>query len=319
MARRISWKELILGVLALGTIVAGGLAILVFGRVGRLHGKTVTLFATTDAARGVISGTEVWLDGQKVGLVKGVAFQPPAVRRSQRLVIAMDVLDNARSQLRLDTKVDIRAGTSIIGDQVIYLNSGTAKMREVMPGDTIHGGKQADIEEVSSEMTLASREFPGILENVKLLAAQLQAAQGTLGALGLEKGGPEIEIARLKVTRLKTRAFSSRGTLGLLMHGTGDLQTRAAAAMAQVDSIRALLASNDHALGRFRRDSTIMLEITRVRAELADVQQLAESSKGTVGRARTDSVIVRNIHRDIAAMDSLFAAVKAHPFHYIIF
>ncbi|MDB4875480.1 MAG: Mammalian cell entry related domain protein [Gemmatimonadetes bacterium] len=319
MARRTTWKDLIIGLLAVCAILGVGLSILVFGRPGRLHGKTVSLFATSDAARGVIGGTEVWLDGQKVGLVTGIVFRPPSTKPSERLVISMDVLDDALSQLRLDSKVDIRSGTSIIGDQVVYLSSGTAKMRQVLPGDTIHGGIQADVEEVTSDVALASREFPGILENVKLLAAQLQTAKGTLGALGIEKGGPEIAIARMKSTRLVSRAFSSRGTLGLAMRGSGALQARAAAAMTQVDSIRALLASNDHSLGRFRRDSTLVLEITRVRSELADVQRLAESPTGTVGRMRTDSVIVRNIHRDIMSLDSLFAAVKQHPFRYIVF
>jgi hypothetical protein len=46
---------------------------------------------------------------------------------------------------------------------------------------------------------------------------------------------------------------------------------------------------------------------------------MAESPTGTVGRVRTDSVIVRNLHRDIASLDSLFAAVKKHPFRYVIF
>jgi hypothetical protein len=319
MARRTSWKDLFIGILSVGAILGVGLSILVFGRPGRLHGKTVRLYATSDAARGVISGTEVWLDGQKVGVVKDVSFRPPSISPTERLVIKMDVLDRARSQLRLDSKVDIRSGTSIIGDQVIYLNSGTAKMREVLPGDTIHGGAQADVEEATTEMTLASREFPGILENVKLLADQLETAKGTLGALGLEKGSPQIEIARLEVGRLKMRAFSSRGTIGLAMHGSDDLKRRASVAMAQADSIRALLGSNDHSLGRFRRDSTLMLEIARVRGELAVVQRLAESPTGTVGRVRTDSVIVRNLHRDIASLDSLFAAVKKHPFRYVIF
>jgi phospholipid/cholesterol/gamma-HCH transport system substrate-binding protein len=308
MARRTTWKDLIIGLLAVCAILGVGLSILIFGRPGRLHGKTVSLFATSDAARGVIGGTEVWLDGQKVGLVTGISFRPPSTKPSERLVISMDVLDAALSQLRLDSKVDIRSGTSIIGDQVVYLSSGTAKMRQVLPGDTIHGGIQADVEEVTSDMALASREFPGILENVKLLAAQLQTAKGTLGALGIEKGGPEIAIARMKSTRLVSWAFSSRGTLGLAMRGSGALQARAAAAMTQVDSIR-----------RFRRDSTLMLEITRVRSELADVQRLAESPTGTVGRMRADSVIVRNIHRDIMSLDSLFAAVKQHPFRYIVF
>ncbi|MEO6877521.1 MAG: MlaD family protein [Gemmatimonadaceae bacterium] len=319
MTRSPGWKDLSIGLLAAAGIVAVALFILVYGRVGRLRGKTVTVYATTDAARGVISGTEVWLDGQKIGLVKGVSFRAPSVDPSQRLVMTLEILDKDRPNLRIDSKIDIRAGTSLIGDQVVSLNSGSAKGRSVVSGDTIHGGRQADVEATTSDAALASREFPGIIENLKLLAAQLQTANGTLGAFGINMHTPEMAGVRLRSTRLLSRVFHSDGTVARALSSSGDLRTRAALAMAQVDSIKALLASNDHTLGRFRRDSTLVLELQRVRTELGNVQALASSPTGTIGRARTDSVIVRNVHRDMAALDSLVAAVKKDPFHYIIF
>jgi phospholipid/cholesterol/gamma-HCH transport system substrate-binding protein len=319
MIRRPGWKDLSIGLLAAAGIIAVALFILVYGRVGRLRGKTITVYATTDAARGVIPGTEVWLDGQKIGLVKGVSFQPPSVNPRERLVITLNVLDKARSNLRLDSQIDIRAGTSVIGDQVVYLSSGRVTARAVVNGDTIHGGRQADVEEASSDVALASREFPGIIENVKLLAAQLQTAEGTIGAFGMDMHAPEMADVHVRSTRLLSRIFNGNGTVGRTMSGTSELRTRAALAMAQVDSIKALLGSNDHALGRFRRDSTLIVEMQRVRTELANVEALADSPTGTIGRFRTDSVVVRNVHRDMASLDSLFADVKKHPFHYIIF
>ena len=89
--------------------------------------------------------------------------------------------------------------------------------------------------------------------------------------------------------------------------------------MARVDSIRRLVSSDLHSFGRFRRDSTLVLEIGRARDELATVQQLAASPNGTIGRARSDSVIMRNVRRDLAAVDSLFADIKKHPLRYIVF
>jgi hypothetical protein len=319
MIRRPGWKDLLIGLFSLAGIVAVAAFILVYGRVGRLRGKTVTVYATTDAARGVISGTEVWLDGQKVGLVKGVSFQAPSVDSSQRLLLTLDILDRARANLRLDSQVDIRAGTSIIGDQVVYLTTGTPRARQVADGDTIHGGRQSDVEQTSTDVALATREFPGIIENVKLLAAQLQTAQGTLGAFGADMHAPQMTAVRMRSTRLLSRIMNGDGTIARTMSDTSVLRRRAMLAMAQADSLRALLASNDHSLGRFRRDSTLTLEIQRVRTELANVQQLASSPTGTIGRIRTDSVLVRNIHRDMAALDSLFADVKQHPFRYLVF
>ena len=98
-----------------------------------------------------------------------------------------------------------------------------------------------------------------------------------------------------------------------------DLMGRASMIMARVDSIRALVGSDQHSLGRFRRDSTLVIEIRNARVELAEVRRLASSPNGTIGRFRMDSIIIRNIHRDLAEVDSLIADVKKHPLRYIAF
>src|SRR5215467_1281979 len=97
MARAPRWRELLIGITVAAAVLAAALGILIFGRVGILHGKKFTLYVTTDAARGVIRGTEVWLEGQKVGLVEAVSFRPPTTAQSERLVLTLSVLDKART------------------------------------------------------------------------------------------------------------------------------------------------------------------------------------------------------------------------------
>ena len=319
MARHTHWKDLSTGVIATCAVLAAAVLILVFGRVGELHGKKFTLHVTTDAARGVIRGTDVWLDGQKVGVVSGVSFQSPSAPPSERLVMSLSILDRERSRIRRDSRIQVRSGLSIIGDRVVNVNSGSPSAPEVLDGDTVHAREQADIEGVTSDAALASRELPGIIENVKLLTAQLQTAQGTLGALGLEGNGLAASGIGTRAERLLDQLSGPKSSIGLALAGRDSTMKRAAAAMAGVDSIRRLMGSGDHVFGRFRRDSTLVTEIGRVRAELVTVQQLAASPNGTVGRFRSDSVIIRNVHRDLAAIDSLFADIKKHPLRYIAF
>lgn len=318
MAHRSRWQDLRIGIITALVVSIGAVLILVFGRVGLLHGNKFTLYITTDAARGVIRGTEVWLDGQRVGVVKDVAFRPPSASPKDRLVLVLHVLDDARAHIRQDTRVQIRGGTSIIGDQVVSLSSGTAKARGVTDGDTIHAGEQTDLESMGSDAVLASKQLPAIMGNVKLLVAELHTAEGTLGAFGLD-GGPQMARVRTKAGRLMNRFTGSRGTIGLGLDGSSALRAQAQRVMEQADSIKLLVMSNQHSLGRFKRDSTLPREIGRIRDELREVQRLAESPNGTLGRLRTDSAIVLNIHRDLAALDSLVADVKKHPLRYIAF
>lgn len=321
MPARLSWKDLRAGVIAGLVVLAVAAFILVYGRVGSLHGKTFRVYVATDAARGVIRGSEVWLDGQKVGLVRGVSFAPPSANEKTRLVLAIDIVERARQYIRGDTHVQVRAGGSILGDQVVYMSSGTARQPALHDGDTIRAVAQPDLQGLTSDAALATRQFPAIVSNVKVLTMQLQTAEGTLGALGVElrKGSGTLQQAGARAERLSKRLSDSTGTVGRAMSNAGVLQSRARVAMARVDSIMALVRSDQISLGRFRRDSTLMRDVNRMRAELQDLQQRTPSPNGSLGRFLADSAITLGIRRDLAALDSLFADMQKHPLRYLVF
>jgi hypothetical protein len=251
-------------------------------------------------------------------VVKGISFRQPGVAPTERLVLGLELLESARSHIRQDTRLQIRGGTSLIGDQIVALSSGTTKTRGVADGDTIHAGEQTDLESMASDAALASAQLKPMFANVRLLLAQLHTAEGTLGAFGLE-GGRQLEAVRVRTARVMNRLSGSTGSFGLGYEGSGALQARAQAIMAQADSIRFLVSSNQHSLGRFRRDSTLAGEVGRIRDELRDIERQAASPDGTIGRMRSDSAIVRNLSRDRAVFDSLFVDLKKHPLRYIAF
>lgn len=320
MAKTLNWNDLKIGLLSTAAVIAAALGVLIFGRVGTLHGKTFQVYVTTKAARGVIRGTEVWLDGQKVGLVRNVTFQPPTVDPSNRVILQLKVLKSAQEHVRLDTRIQVRSGGSVIGDQVVYMTSGTARMRQVAEGDTIRSGEQVDYESMSGDAAVATKEFPAIIENVKLLSAQLRSVNGTLGALGAEGTGGGMNRVRTRASQLIDRLSSpSKGSVGLALTNRELMLARARASLAQTDSIRALLGSSENSLGRFRRDSTLLGQITKVRSALDSLQRLAKSPNGTIGRFLGDSAIIMNIQRDHAALDSLIADIKKHPLRYTPF
>ena len=319
MSRRLRWRNLALGVASAAVVLTVALLILVYGRVGTLRGKTFQIYVTTDAARGVIRGTEVWLDGQKVGLVKNVDFRAASTSTKERLVLSLEILDVARSHVRADSRVDIRAGGTLIGNQVVYITSGTAKNAVIAAGDTLHSGEQSDLESAVSKAAVAVREFPAVMANVKVLAAQLQSAQGTIGAVMGLKGDVKFGAVRARTERVIGRLSSSSGTISLALSDSALLRARVQAAMARADSIRQLLASDSHSLGRFRKDSTLARDVADIRSELGRVRSLLNNPDGTIGRLRTDSALVRAVHRDFAAFDSLFTDLKKHPLRYIAF
>ena len=311
-----SWRHLIPGLLCVAALVAAVLSILLFARVGALHGDTVTLYAATAEARGVARGTEVWLNGVKVGVVDEVRFAPVTADTSRRLLLELSVLEKHRELIRRDASTQIRSGGTLLGAPVVFVSGGTVSAAPVGDGDTLRSLPQQDPEGLTSNFAHASEEFPAIMANVKVLTAQLRGASGTAGAiLHSDVGGEQFSVLRDRATDVVRRARAPRGTIGLALGG-GDLAARARRTTAQVDSIRTLLASADGSYGRFRRDSTLLRTANDLRNELAITAALLGRPSGTAGRVLRDSAIVRQVAGARLELDSLITDIKTRPLRY---
>ncbi len=320
MARRLSWSDVRGGAVAALAIVLIAAATLKYSRLGTLHGETMPLLAHVSEARALLVGSEVWLSGQKVGKVTDIVFLNPDVAdTSARIEIRMQVLAKYRSAIHRDAVAQIRAGGSVIGAPVMYLTPGTLKAAMIQPGDTVTTHPQADAEGATAQFSVASREFPAIINNVKLMAAELEGTGGTIGAFMHGAGGPgagEMARTRALAAQLGSR-LSGAGTAGRFMQG--GLTRRAAVVMARADSIRTLIASPATSLGRFRKDSTLMRDVGDIRNEMAIVRMQLDQSRGTAGRIMHDSAITNSLAEAQRQMSLLFADIKKHPLQYLLF
>lgn len=316
MPRAQSWKDVKLGAASLAFVVAGAVAILVFARVGALHGATVRYYAATPHARGVLPGTEVWLAGQKIGLVREVGFRPPSTDTSLRVLLALDVLEQYRGAIRRTSPVAIRPGGSLIGSPVVAISVARTGAPAANPGDTLVADASNEFESLRTQLTTTlGTEVPVVLDNVRILGAQLRTARGTLGALGIE--GPErIGTTGASASRLLDRATKGSGTVGLALR-RHDLTARAQAVLARTAAIRARAASPQSTIGRLRGDSTLLRTVADVRAELAAVQAALAEPRGTAGRATRDRALELQIARARAELDLLFADLRRNPLRYV--
>ena len=178
---------------------------------------------------------------------------------------------------------------------------------------------QSDLETVTSEYAIASRDFPEIIKNIKLLNQELHGVSGTLGAFGVEKGGVELTRTRAEMSRLAGRVTRPTGTIGLALSPQSSLADRARQTMARADSVRALLASDQTSYGRFRRDSTLLREVGDIRNELDIVRARMASPDGTVGRMHADSALLRALTGTQREMTLIMADIHRRPLRYVHF
>ncbi|MEP6991651.1 MAG: MlaD family protein [bacterium] len=306
------------GAIAVVVLVLIAAATLKYSRLGTLHGDTMQLYAHVGEATGLLVGSEVWLSGQKIGKVVGIVFRSPTIAdTSARIEITMEVLTTSQPAIHRDAVAQIRAGGSVIGPPVVYFAPGTARTGMIQPGDTVTTHPQADAESAAGQFSVASREFPVIINNVKVLAAQLQSTGGTVGAF---MNGPASSSHMARTQALLGQLgdrMSSGGTVGQFMQG--GLTARAGRVMARADSVRTLLASPNTSLGRYRKDSTLAVEVGDIRDELAIIRTQLDDSRGTAGRVLHDSALTNALADAQRQMTLLFADIKKHPLRYIVF
>lgn len=316
MPRQIHWSELRVGLFAAAGITAVVLSIMLFARIGALHGKKATLYIVSADATGVLKGTEVWLSGQKVGLVRNVRFQASSVDTLERLVIESEILADRLSPIRRDSHARIGPGSSLIGATVIFITAGSARAPGLGDGDTIRAAIATKVMDIGEQMAVAGTAASSLAVEVKGLAAKMSNPNGSIGAMSA-RGMPALTSAGSRMSSLMNKATRGTGTVGRLMRG--DFGARVSRAMAGADSITALVSSNRGNVGRFRRDSTLVPTISGVMAELDSLRALATNPAGTIGRAHNDSTLLRLMDKSRASLDSLMKDIKSHPLRYISF
>jgi len=314
MPLRLTWRQLVPGLIALAVMVALAVGVLTFAGIGGVRGPTMHLYVVTNQARGVLHGTEVWLAGQKIGVVDAVSFRPPSSDTSARVVIEMTVRKRDAEQIRRDSRAEIRAGANIVGPVVVYITPGTPDVSRVADRDTLRGGAQSDVELAMEKLKTATAEIAPIMADARVVMRSVRDPHGTVGALMTEGF-----MNRGDVALLRRQMSSLAATLGAgdAAGARSTLFARAHLALARVDSIRALIASENTSFGRFRRDSSLARAIATVRDDLTTIRVAMDTANGTLARLGSDSALMRSVADARREMTALFDDVRKRPMRYI--
>ena len=314
MPRSYKWSELKVGIISGAAILAIVLGVLIFARVGALHGSRERLFVLTDHAPGVLPGTEVWLAGEKVGLVSTIKFRPASVDTSRRVIIEADILSKYMTQLRRNSYADIRPGGNLIGSPVVYISPVTSAAPQLHSGDTILTKKAGVIEDVGQNVTQLVSRLGVLADSTSKAIALLNSEAGAVGAF-TRNGLPRIANVTGTMSGMLQQAQHGNGTAGLMIRG--NIGARFKALSAAKDSITYLMNSGSGTLGRFHRDSTLVPTIGRIKSEVDSLRGLMSSGNTTLSRMKSDTTLVKEMARARAQLDSLMKDIKKHPLKYL--
>ena len=314
MARAETWSQLKLGILVAAIIAAAVWSVLVFARVGALHGKTTRLYMVTDLAAGVLDGTEVRLAGQKIGLVRSVALRPPSSDTTERVAITMDVLNPYVKYIRRNSDVQIRPGGRLIGSPVVYISVGTSSAPAVVDGDTLRARAQVEARSGLADASDLGDSLNSIVATVSTIHSEFDTTLGDMASLG-KLSDRQVHNVRGAINSFSQRALASNGTVASFVRDSARLRRQTAYLRAVADSMDAA-ANGQGEIGRFRRDSTLVLQAQATLATVADLRARVARYSGTSAQGAAMAAQLDTTH---ARLDSLVQDAKHHPLRYITF
>jgi phospholipid/cholesterol/gamma-HCH transport system substrate-binding protein len=309
------WNDLIPGLVALAALVTIVVGIALFAQVGTVRGKTFTLYVRVGEARGIMRGSSVWLAGQVVGQVEKVHLLSPGGYADSRVLMELTVSERHRTAIRSDSEVRIGTGGQVIGNPGVSLTIGSPSGEVVQPRDTIVARERPDVEELAARASSATEDLPLVLGNLREISRKVRSGEGSAGAIISDRGG------LLQATTGRLEALSARMNAGGSLAGlrSEEFRRRVSGVMAQANSIRALLESEDRSLGRLTRDTALIANMEAMKAELEVVKGLLDRSEGTAGRIMNDGALLAALDSVQAELQALISDAKSRPLRYISF
>lgn len=312
MASRIHWSDLRVGIIGAIAIVVSVVSILLFARVGALHGDTKKMYVTAPDVSGVLKGTEVWIAGKEVGQVADVRFRPITSDTLQRVIMETDVLVEYLPLIRGDSWADIRPGGNLIGSPVVYIKAGTARAPALRAGDTVRSRIGGRIAAFGSQVDTLADKLVELASGSGKLIDKLSDPTNSVGAFR-SRGIAQLRDARDVVSMYSTKATQGNGSLALAYRN--DVVGRMKGLLAAKDSIFQLVNSPTGNVGRFRKDSTLMLRVSNLRAGIDSLRSL--TSGAGITKMRGDTLLSAAMAKARREIDSLMIEIKKHPGRYI--
>ena len=166
----------------IGIFVVVGLLIFVLGVITltgqkKSFSNAVNLTAIFDNVEGLQAGSNVWLNGVKVGTVKEVKFN-----KDGRVGVSLGVDEKMQNYIHKDAKAKV-GSDGLIGNKIIVLYGGTPSSPTVNDGDILAVEKIAGMEDMMATFQSNNENLLSITGDFKEISSKLANGQGTIGKL----------------------------------------------------------------------------------------------------------------------------------------
>jgi phospholipid/cholesterol/gamma-HCH transport system substrate-binding protein len=212
-------RELKVGLLVLGALLALAIGIFFVGQENQLFGRKNEYFVHFKSVEGLATGNPVQLDGVNVGHVQRIVL-PEAVDESF-LTVWVSVDRSYAQRIREDSQARIQT-LGLLGDKYIQLSSGSPEATVLPDGGQIPAAPGTEIDALLASGGSAMDNLVAISASLRNILARMESGEGVLGELTTESPtGQEIRSKILNILgsaeRISQGIETGEGTLGRLV------------------------------------------------------------------------------------------------------
>lgn len=314
----LTWEQVRVGALVLGTLVLLAVGVLFIGEVGHVFGDRYRLVTTMQSGAGLVPGSGVHLAGQTVGQVESIRWIDPDERAEsgETVFMSLSVNRDVQQQIRTDSRARIRT-QGLLGDRVVDITPGSSDAAVLQPGDTLASEEPLDYQGILEQASGAVTGLTELASHLEEITARLLAGEGSLGRLVTDTT-LYTELASLSgsLGGFLERANQGEGSLGRLLRDDR-LYERMVSVTAGLDTLTRQVTSGTGSLGRMVGSDSLYRSLHDVVGRSDSLLRRVEEGRGTAGRMMADEALYEELLRTLGEVNALLADLRDDPARYI--
>jgi phospholipid/cholesterol/gamma-HCH transport system substrate-binding protein len=292
--KALSWTELRVGLVVIGSLVILAFTILYIGSTGGSPwAATYHVKALMSDVNGLKTGAPVRVGGVEVGTVTTVDFAPEGSG-----MVEVDMRLDHRVRSRVTTQSTVTLGAlGLLGEKAVDITPST---------------KGVPIEDGGLLAGVAEDPFKGLLSDasdstthLRRILTRMDAGEGTIGkTLRDEELYTRMVDVSLRLQQVMSKLESPSGPLGRLVNDQ-EMSRRLASSVRGIDTIVSRIEGGKGDLGILSKDEELARDLKNLTRSMSDIAGQLQRGEGSAGKLLKDDALYRRMDGLSTRLDAL--------------
>lgn len=300
-AKRVSWAQLKVGVMAIVAMVILGVLIFYLTGNKKFFTHPAILYTYMDDSAALAKGSPVRLNGLVIGNVRSVELSGST--KPLRIVrVEMEVDPERLKFIPVDSVAAISA-ENVLGTKFINIRMGRSPVM-VKSGGEVSSLDTREFDEVVASGYNVMVSAQGLLKRIDAIVSQVEAGKGTIGKfLRDDEFYNRLTATIAETQKVAAAVGSGRGTIGRLLYDER-LYEELRSSIARVDNLLQDVQEGRGTAGKMIRDPALYDDARKSVAEMRRLLEDLNAGKGSAGKFLKDEKLHRELAGTITKLDT---------------